>query len=193
MMNRNIKTRKNTPERLPSFLSLKIVIQQFSLYFFLLFGGFNYVDIWARSFGLGQIVTGLLFIGSLGLLSFIVHLPFSIYSTFVLEERFGFNRTSVKTFILDLLKGGLLAIVLGAPLLALILWFFINSGAYGWFYCWIGVVLFSIVLQFLAPVLIMPLFNKFSPLEKWLVTGQNPRLCQKGTLQASGNLYDGWF
>ncbi len=132
---------------------------------FLVFGGFNYVDIWARSFDFGQIVTGLLFIGGLGFLTFIVHLPFSIYSTFILEERFGFNRTSVKTFILDLLKGGLLAIVLGAPILSLILLFFMNSGAYGWLYCWIGVVLFSIALQFLAPVLIMPLFNKFSPLE----------------------------
>ena len=132
---------------------------------FILFSGFNYVDIWARGLGFGEIATGLFFVGGLGLLTFIVHLPLSIYATFVLEERFGFNRTSAKTFILDILKGGLLAIVLGAPLLALILWFFMNSGAYGWLYCWIGLVLFSIVLQFLAPVLIMPLFNKFSPLE----------------------------
>lgn len=132
---------------------------------FILVGGFNYVDIWARGFGFCEIATGLFFIGGLGFLTFIVHLPLSIYSTFVLEERFGFNRTSVKTFILDILKGGLLAIILGAPLFALILWFFMSSGAYGWLYCWIGLVLFSIVLQFLAPVLIMPLFNKFTPLE----------------------------
>ena len=132
---------------------------------FLLFGGFNYVDIWARSFGFGQILTGLLFTGMLALLSFIANLPFSFYSTFVIEEKFGFNRTSFKTFIFDIIKGSLLAIVLGAPLLALILWFFINSGDNGWLYCWFGVVIFSIVLQFLAPVLIMPLFNKFSPLE----------------------------
>ena len=132
---------------------------------FILFGGFNYVDIWARGLGFGEIATGLFFIGGLGFLTFIVHLPLSVYSTFVLEERFGFNRTSVKTFILDILKSGLLAIVLGSPLLALILWFFMHAGAYGWLYCWIGLVLFSIVLQFLAPVLIMPLFNKFSPLE----------------------------
>ncbi len=132
---------------------------------FLLFGGFNYIDIWVRSFNYGQIVTGLLFIGSLGFLTFVTHLPFSIYSTFVLEERFGFNRTSLQTFILDICKGGLLSIVLGAPILALVLWFFMYAGVYGWLYCWLGVVLFSLVLQFLAPVLIMPLFNKFSPLE----------------------------
>jgi STE24 endopeptidase len=132
---------------------------------FLLYGGFNSVDVWARSFGFGEISTGLLFIGTLGLLTFVIHLPFSIYGTFVIEERFGFNRTSCKTFIFDILKGILLTILLGTPLLALILWFFINSGSYGWLYCWVGVGIFSIALQFLAPVLIMPLFNKFSPLE----------------------------
>ena len=132
---------------------------------FLLLGGFNYVDILARSFGFGEISTGVLFIGGLALLSFITNLPFSMYSTFVVEERFGFNRTSLKTFTLDIIKGCLLAVVLGAPLLALILWFFINSGEYGWLYCWFGVVVFSIILQFLAPILIMPLFNKFSALE----------------------------
>ncbi len=132
---------------------------------FLLYGGFNSVDVWTRSFGFGEIPTGLMFIGTLGLLTFLVHLPFSIYGTFVIEERFGFNRTSCKTFIFDILKASLLTLLLGAPLLALILWFFINSGAYGWLYCWIGVVTFSVALQFLAPVLIMPFFNKFSPLE----------------------------
>ncbi len=132
---------------------------------FVIYGGFNYIDIWARGFGLGQIETGLLFIGGLCTLTFIANLPFNIYSTFVLEERFGFNRTSIKTFILDMIKGLLLAIILGVPLLALILWFFITTGRYGWLYCWFGVVIFSIGLQFFAPILIMPLFNKFSPLK----------------------------
>lgn len=148
--------------------SLSLVENSFSTFLtilFLLLGGFNYIDIWARNFGFGQITTGLLFTGLLALLSFVIHLPFSLYSTFSIEERFGFNRTSLKTYFLDIMKGSLLAIVLGAPLLALILWFFINTGDYGWLYCWFGVVAFSIVLQFLAPVLIMPLFNKFSPLE----------------------------
>ncbi len=142
-----------------SFFSLVLTL------LFLLYGGFNYVDIWVRDFGFGQIVTGLIYIGSLAMLSFMVNLPFSVYRTFVIEERFGFNRTTLKTFIMDIIKGCLLAILLGAPLLTLILWFFINSVDYGWFYCWIGVVAFSIIIQFLAPILIMPLFNKFSPLE----------------------------
>jgi len=134
--------------------------------FFLLLAGFNYIDIWVRSFGFGEIISGLLFAGSLGGLSFILSLPFSIYSTFVIEERFGFNQTTWQTYFLDIVKSILLTILIGGPILALILWFFLTSGSLGWLYCWIGVVLFSIVLQFLAPVLIMPLFNKFSPLQE---------------------------
>lgn len=133
--------------------------------FFLLLGGFNYVDILARQFGYGDIVTGLIFTGSLALLSFIVHLPFSLYSTFVVEERFGFNKTTATTYILDLIKGFGLTVLLGGPLLALIFWFFLSTGSNAWIYCWIGVVAFTIILQFVAPVLIMPLFNKFTPLE----------------------------
>lgn len=133
--------------------------------FFLLLGGFNYVDIFARQFGYGDIVTGLIFTGSLALLSFLVNLPFSLYSTFVVEERFGFNKTTASTYVLDLIKGFFLSVILGGPLLALIFWFFLSTGIYAWIYCWIGVVAFTIIIQFVAPVLIMPLFNKFTPLE----------------------------
>lgn len=132
---------------------------------FLLAGGFNYVDLLVRSFGYGSIVNGLLFTGILMALSSILGLPFSLYSTFVIEERFGFNKTTLNTFFTDMVKGIFLAIIIGSPILALILWFFENTGAYSWIYCWIGVVTFSFIIQLLAPVLIMPLFNKFTPLE----------------------------
>jgi len=131
---------------------------------FILAGGFNLIDLIARSFGISTIATGLLFTGLLGLLSAALNLPFSIYSTFVIEQRFGFNKTTVATFILDLLKGLLLAILLGGPLLAVILWFFEFSGDWAWLYCWAAATAFILVVQFLAPVVIMPLFNKFSPL-----------------------------
>ncbi|RWX51604.1 STE24 endopeptidase [Candidatus Electrothrix marina] len=132
---------------------------------FILAGGFNVVDLLARSVGWGSINTGLLFTGTLILLSFLLGLPFSLYSTFVIEERFGFNKTTAKTFVLDLLKGIVLAAVIGGPLLAAVLWFFEITGSMAWLYCWLAVTLFTLVLQFLAPVLIMPLFNKFTPLE----------------------------
>ncbi|MCI5121837.1 MAG: M48 family peptidase [Candidatus Electrothrix sp. AUS4] len=132
---------------------------------FILAGGFNAVDLLARSVGWGSISTGLLFTGMLILLSSVLGLPFSLYSTFVIEERFGFNKTTIKTFVLDMLKGILLAIIIGGPLLAAVLWFFEITGPLAWIYCWLAVTLFTFVLQFLAPVLIMPLFNKFTPLE----------------------------
>jgi STE24 endopeptidase len=97
-------------------------------------------------------------------LNFLLSLPFSLYSTFVIEQRFGFNTTSVATYITDRIKAALLVIVLGGPLLAAIYWFFAAAGSYGWLYCWLAVFLFSLIVQFLAPVLILPLFNTFSPL-----------------------------
>ena len=133
---------------------------------FLLAGGFNLIDQFARSFQLNTILTGVIFTGGLMLLSFVVSLPFSIYSTFKIESKFGFNRTTPLTFITDIIKSVLLTIVIGAPILASILWFFENSGPYAWLYCWLGVILFGVVLQFLAPVLIMPLFNTFTPLQE---------------------------
>jgi len=153
---------------------------------FLLYGGFNYIDIWARTYGFGEIATGIIFTGCLGFLAFLVNLPFSLYATFVIEERFGFNRTSLKTFVLDLIKGGLLAIALGAPLLALILWFFINTGIYGWIYAWVGMVIFSMIIQFLAPVLIMPIFNKFSPLEEGSLRNKIQDYAQKENFKIQG-------
>ncbi|MDH3329619.1 MAG: M48 family metallopeptidase [Desulfobulbaceae bacterium] len=133
---------------------------------FILLGGFNWIDIFSRSFEFGSIMTGLIFTGILVFLSGAVSLPFAIYSTFVIEERFGFNTTSIKTFILDIIKSTFLSILIGGPLLAFVLWFFATGGQLAWLYCWLVVVSFIIILQFLAPVIIMPLFNKFTPLEE---------------------------
>jgi len=131
---------------------------------FILLGGFNWVDQLARSLGWGEILTGLVFTGLVGLISSLVQLPFSIYSTFVLEERFGFNTTTWKTFVVDQMKAILLVLFLGGPLLAAILWFFMSCGQFAWLYCWLASVVFIVVMQFLAPVVIMPLFNTFEPL-----------------------------
>lgn len=132
---------------------------------FLLMGGFNAVDIFVRGLQLGTVSTGVVYIGLLLLLSSVLSLPFSLYSTFVIEEKFGFNKTTLKTFCVDLLKGILLSVIIGFPILYLILWFFESSGELAWLYCWGGMTLITLLLQFLAPVLIMPLFNKFTPLE----------------------------
>ncbi|MBW2515749.1 MAG: M48 family metallopeptidase [Deltaproteobacteria bacterium] len=128
--------------------------------------GFALLDAWVRAFELGPIYSGLIYIGILLLFKGLLSLPFSIYSTFVIEARFGFNKTTPTTYVLDLLKGLLLAVVLGTPLLAAILAFFEYAGPHAWWYCWIGVTLYMLMVQFVAPAWIMPLFNKFTPLEE---------------------------
>jgi len=132
---------------------------------FILWGGFNWIDNVARSLGWSAIPTGLLFVGILGIGSQLLHLPFSIYSTFVIEEKYGFNLTTAKTFVLDLLKGLLLTIIIGGAVLALILWFFVETGELAWLYVWVALTIFQIFMMFIAPVVIMPIFNKFTPLE----------------------------
>jgi STE24 endopeptidase len=132
---------------------------------FILIGGFPYIDDMARSFGFGETVTGLVFFGLLFLLSDILSLPAELYRTFVLEERFGFNNTTPKLFVADKLKGYALMIVLGAPIGAAVLWFFASLGDFAWLTAWVVVTLFLIAMQYLAPTLILPLFNTFTPLE----------------------------
>jgi STE24 endopeptidase len=132
---------------------------------FILLGGFNHVDLAARSAGFGPIVTGLIFAGILFILSQLLNLPVSAYHTFVIEEKFGFNRTTVRTFLLDFIKGLLLTAVIGIPILALIIWLFHWAGNAAWLYCWAAVTLFEIFIMFIAPAVILPMFNKFTPLE----------------------------
>ncbi len=129
-------------------------------------GGFNWLDEIVRAWGFGELFTGLLYIAVLMVAKSVISLPFSIYSTFVIEERFGFNKTTPKTFVLDLVKGLGLGLLIGMPLLAGILAFFMYTGDLAWLYAWIAITLFSLVMQYVAPTWIMPLFNKFTPLEE---------------------------
>lgn len=139
----------------------------FNLSVFLIFwfsGGFNWVDQIVRSWGYGSIVTGILFIAILAFASFLLSLPFDIYSTFVIEKYFGFNRATINVFLLDRLKALLLVMVLGLPFLGIILWFFEAAGPVAWLYAWLFATAFTFFITFITPVWLMPLFNKFTPL-----------------------------
>ncbi len=126
-------------------------------------GGFGWLDGWTRSLGFPDVVTGLIFLGLLLFGQSVFGLPFSIYDTFVIEEKFGFNRATIKTFIMDRLKGMLLGIVIGLPLGAAVLWIFGNVN-HAWLWAWVVVTAFQLILTYLAPTWIMPLFNKFTPM-----------------------------
>ena len=127
-------------------------------------GGFEWLDQTTRSFALGSVPTGLLFVGMLVAGSTLLSLPFKIYSTFVIEERFGFNRTTIGTFALDLLKGLLLGGLLGGALLSVVLFLFDLTGPLAWIWCWVATTVFMLLAQLVAPTWIMPLFNTFTPL-----------------------------
>jgi STE24 endopeptidase len=131
---------------------------------FWLAGGFAWVDGLVRGLGLGPVASGLLFLAALGLGRFVLALPLSWWSTFVVEERFGFNKTTPWTFWTDAAKGLLVATVLGGPLVALVLWLFVTFGSQAWLWGWLAVGLYLIAVQFIAPTWIMPLFNRFTPL-----------------------------
>lgn len=136
------------------------------LLIFWFFGGFEYLDQWVRQWSLGPVLSGTLYIGILLGAKSLVAQPFAVYSTFVIEARFGFNTATPATFVTDRIKGLLLAVVIGGPALAGILAFFEYAGHNAWWQCWLAATLFILGLQYIAPTWIMPLFNRFEPLEE---------------------------
>lgn len=130
---------------------------------FWVLGGFGWLDTLIRGMVHGEILIGLAYLAVLFLGHTLLHLPFSIYDTFVIEERFGFNKTTPATFVIDQIKGLVLAAVLGLPLVAGLLWIFANV-THAWLWAWGFFVIFQLFITWLAPTLILPLFNKFTPM-----------------------------
>lgn len=128
-------------------------------------GGINIVDQWWGLQGYSILVTGVAVIFSVTLISSVLELPFTLYHTFVIEERFGFNKTTLATWCSDLVKTTLLIALIGTPLLAAILWLMNQAGEYWWVYAWMVWMGFSLTMIWAYPAFIAPLFNKFSPLD----------------------------
>jgi len=127
--------------------------------------GFAWADTTVRGFTENPILMALLFFGGLGLTFDIITTPFSAYHTFVIEQKFGFNTTTVKTFILDKLKSWLMAAILGGGILAFIIWIYGATGSWFWFIAWMAISGFSIFMSLFYSNIIVPLFNKQTPLE----------------------------
>lgn len=127
--------------------------------------GFGWLDDLVRDWvSDNELLAGLAFMSLLVIANHLLELPFELYHTFVIEEKYGFNKTTIGTFVSDQLKSMALMALLGLPLLAVILWVMERFGSSGWLYCWIIVTLFTLAMMYLAPTYIMPLFNKFKPL-----------------------------
>jgi len=140
--------------------SISLVV---TLFFFYL-DGFAFVDEWARTFSDNTIIIALLFFGSIMFASDLLSTPFSYYHTFIIEEKFGFNKTTLKTFLVDKIKGWLMSAILGGLLLSIIIWFYEAVGSNFWLYAWGIIAVFVFFMNMFYARLIVPLFNKQTPL-----------------------------
>jgi STE24 endopeptidase len=146
--------------RLPLFYDIALLL------IWTIGGGLEWLDQNIIAYELNPIMAGIAVILVYSLISAFLDLPFSIYNTFVIEEKFGFNKTTAKTFIIDMIKGSALGLVIGVPLLYIILWLMEQAGEQWWLYTWLVISGFSLLMMWIYPTWIAPIFNKFEPLEE---------------------------
>ena len=127
--------------------------------------GFARMDSLAASISTHPVLQPLLFFGILGLAFDLLNTPFAVYDTFVIEQRFGFNKTTPRLFVTDKLKGWLLSAIMGGGLMALVVWFYLQTTIYFWLWAWLLMSAFMLFMAFFYSSLIVPLFNKQQPLE----------------------------
>ena len=166
--------------RLPLFYEVALIL------FWTLGGGLQWLDQNILALDLHPILTGIMVILVFTFISSMLDLPFSIYSTFVIEEKFGFNRTTIKTFISDMLKGSLLGLAIGVPLIYIILWLMEQAGDQWWLYTWLVISGFSLFMMWVYPTWIAPIFNKFEPLEEGETLNRITQLLQRCGFNSNG-------
>jgi STE24 endopeptidase len=143
-------------------------------------------DLWQRVFTVDSIWHGTALILSAFLVRGALGLPLSLYRIFVIEERFGFNRMTLRLFITDTIKGLVVGAVLGVPLLLAVLWLMLAAGPWWWLYAWLVLVVYSLFLQMIYPAVVMPLFNKFSPLTDEVLAGRIEKLLSRTGFRSRG-------
>lgn len=163
-----------------------MVLGAIMLLVFTLGGGIDWLDQAWRQTELNPYLLGSAVILSVLLINMIVELPLSAYSTFVIEERFGFNRSTPGLFVADLVKGLVLMLLLGVPLLLLTLWFMDVTGTYWWLWVWALWMGFSLFITWAYPTFIAPWFNKFSPLEDQALRERIENLLERCGFKSSG-------
>lgn len=154
---------------------------------FTLGGGLQWLyTLWGNHFANGGYTHSLLLVASLALISFIVDLPFSLYRTFRIEAFFGFNKQTLRLWLIDLAKSAALGAVIGAPILLAVLWLMNVMGEYWWLYVWLFWMGFNLLVLVLYPTLIAPLFNKFTPLADESLKARIEALLQRCGFKSSG-------
>lgn len=133
---------------------------------FLVAGGFGWYNSWVVSLTDSVVWQTILFVVGLSVVSSVLDIPFDYYATFRIEEKYGFNKTTRRVYWLDTVKELVLSLVLGGVLLALVVWFYTWAGTYFWLYAWGAVTLFSVLMAMFYSQLIVPLFNKQTPLQE---------------------------
>ncbi|KHF24787.1 M48 family metallopeptidase [Solemya velum gill symbiont] len=166
--------------RLELFLGLALLL------ILTLGGGLNWADKQLVALGHSELVTGTLVIVAVTLFSSIVSIPAALYSTFVIEERFGFNNSTMATFWLDRLKGLVLSLLIGVPLVMAVLWVMQSLGEYWWITAWVALTAFSLLITWIYPQIIAPLFNSFEPLEEGEVAERVKSLLSRTGFQSNG-------
>ncbi len=146
------------------FAVLSAGVSSIALLAVVLSGLFGIIEQAVRLLPIGSYLQGVALVGAVSLLFWIISLPFSLYATFGIEARFGFNRTTPKLYLFDTLKGFAVSAVIGIPVLLGLFWFMDRTGAYWWIWAFAAMTLFQLVMGILAPLVIAPLFNKFTPL-----------------------------
>ena len=149
-------------------------------------GGLEWLDEFWRSVTADTLYTGVGFIISLMLIGTVIDLPFSLYRTFVLEEKFGFNKTTLSTLIGDMAKGFMLMMVIGLPLLYVILYLMDEMGKHWWLYVWLVLTGFSLLMLWLYPAFIAPIFNKFKPLDNPVLKAKIDHLLKRTGFKSDG-------
>jgi STE24 endopeptidase len=153
---------------------------------FTLGGGLQLLADWSLMTFSNPLTQGMSMIVSVLIISSILETPFSLYSTFVIEARFGFNKMTLKLYLLDMVKGLVLGSILGLPLLLGVLWLMERMGSNWWLYVWAVWISFSLLLLFIYPSFIAPLFNKFKPLENDTLKARIEALLHKCGFTAEG-------
>jgi len=169
-----------------NFGRLQLLLGTVVLFLWTLGGGLNWLDQLWRTAEWGPLVTGVAVLISFSVISGLIDVPSSLYSTFNIEERFGFNKSTLKTFFIDMIKGTALSMVIGIPLILLVLWLMESAGDLWWLYAWIALTAFSIIMMWAYPKFIAPLFNKFKPLEEGEVLDRLTSLLKRTGFNSDG-------